>query len=273
MNATAGRGLAAIGARARDRRNLPRRFLQHELLGHRRHVRLVRADPRQRSRSRWRRRRTPGTRWTAGSSRSGRSWSGYWGFFPAALAFDHWDETGAGLWLTFAGAILIAVGVALPALASGRLARHPGGASSPMLAAGLGIVLIFPSIWLDASDGRELLGRPERAFRSGSCSWCSRSSPRWPGRGASPARRRGAPTWRSRSSCSGSSPSPRSGRRSTTSASVDVGAWLGLAGGILAAGGIWAARGAEMPRTAAAAGVDVEACGRPRPGPPTRLSG
>ena len=34
--------------------------------------------------------------------------------------------------------------------------------------------------------------------------------------------------------------------------SVDVGAWLGLAGAILAAGGIWAARGAEAPRTAAA---------------------
>ena len=32
--------------RARDRRNLPRRNLQHELLGPRRHVRVVRADPR-----------------------------------------------------------------------------------------------------------------------------------------------------------------------------------------------------------------------------------
>jgi ABC-type glycerol-3-phosphate transport system permease component len=34
--------------------------------------------------------------------------------------------------------------------------------------------------------------------------------------------------------------------------SLDTGAWLGLAGGILAAGGTWAARGAEMPHAAAA---------------------
>ena len=51
---------------------------------------------------------------------------GYWGFFPAALAFDQWDGHGAGLWLTFAGAILIAAGVALPALASGHGALDTG---------------------------------------------------------------------------------------------------------------------------------------------------
>ena len=34
---------------------------------------------------------------------------------------------------------------------------------------------------------------------------------------------------------------------------LQAGAWLALAGGILAAGGIWAARGADLPHTAAAA--------------------
>ena len=34
---------------------------------------------------------------------------------------------------------------------------------------------------------------------------------------------------------------------------LDAGAWLACAGGILAAGGTWAARGIEMPRMAPAA--------------------
>jgi len=33
---------------------------------------------------------------------------GYWGWFPAATAFDHWDDTRAGMWLAFAGGVLIA---------------------------------------------------------------------------------------------------------------------------------------------------------------------
>ena len=92
---------------------------------------------------------------------------GYWGFFPVALAFDQWDETGAGLWLCLAGAILIAVGVALPALATGTARSTPSGTSSPMLAAGLGIVLIFPSIWLDArKSARQTSSRTRFRTRS-----------------------------------------------------------------------------------------------------------
>jgi hypothetical protein len=33
--------------------------------------------------------------------------------------------------------------------------------------------------------------------------------------------------------------------------SLDAGAWLGLAGGLLAAGGTWAARGGELPHALA----------------------
>jgi hypothetical protein len=175
---------------------------------------------------------------------------GYWGFFPTALAFDQWDETGAGLWLCFAGAILIAVGVALPALASGAARSTPSGASPPMLAAGLGIVLIFPSIWLDASDGVSYWDGPSGHSVGvvllvlaivAALAWAGSIT--------------GAPTRGADVAVSlvllGLLAVTPVGSAFNQFGSVDVGGWLGLAGAILAAGGIWAARGAEIPRTAA----------------------
>src|SRR5437879_8478140 len=35
---------------------------------------------------------------------------GYYGWYPAALAFNNWDKSSAGLWMTLAGAALIVIG-------------------------------------------------------------------------------------------------------------------------------------------------------------------
>ena len=143
---------------------------------------------------------------------------GYWGFFPAALAFDQWDDTGVGLWMTFAGAILIAVGVALPALAFRDGSLDTGGHLDADARRRPRHRPASPVDLARRERRRELLGRPERAFPRDRAPGAHDRRRLAPGRGASPAHRRRAPTWRSRSSCSGSSPSPRSGPPSTTSA-------------------------------------------------------
>lgn len=176
---------------------------------------------------------------------------GYWAFFPSALAFDQWDDTGVGLWLTLVGAILIAVGTALPALATGTARSTPAGAGTPMLAAGLGIVLIFPSIWLDASDGQSYWNGPSGHSAGvvllvlavlAALTWAG-SVMGTPTRGADLA---------VALVLLGFLAVNPVGSAFNDFGSVEVGSWLGLAGAILASGGIWAARGAEAPRTAAA---------------------
>jgi hypothetical protein len=55
---------------------------------------------------------------------------GYWGWFPAATAVDHWDDTRAGMWLAFGGGVLIALGAAVSLAAAGRLSSTPAGTST-----------------------------------------------------------------------------------------------------------------------------------------------
>lgn len=176
---------------------------------------------------------------------------GYYGFFPAALAFDQWDRTGAGLWLTLAGAIMIAAGVALPSLATGHAESTPSGTSPAMLAAGLGIVLAFPSIWLDALDGHSYWnGFGGHSLGIVMLALTILAALAWAG-SVSGAPTRGADLAIALVLLGIFAVTPV-GSAFNQFGSVDVGGWLGLAGAILAAGGIWAARGAEIPRTAAA---------------------
>lgn len=175
---------------------------------------------------------------------------GYWGFFPAVLAFDQWDETGIGLWLALAGALLIALGPALPAIAGNTVGSTPAGASSAMLAAGLGIVLIFPSIWLDANDGQNYWDYQGHSLGVLMLVLAIIAALLWAASITGIAPTRGADLAVSLVLLGLFAVTPI-GSAFNQFGSVDVGGWLGIAGGILAAGGIWAARGAEAPRAVA----------------------
>src|SRR5205085_2180795 len=78
---------------------------------------------------------------------------GYWGFYPALTAFNDWDKTRAGMWLAFAGGILIAIGAGVTIWAAGGARSTPTGPTPAALAAGLGIALVIPGIFIDASAG------------------------------------------------------------------------------------------------------------------------
>jgi hypothetical protein len=176
---------------------------------------------------------------------------GYWGWFPATTAFDDWDQTRAGMWLAFAGGVLIALGAAVSLAAAGRLSSTPAGTSTPALAAGLGIVLVFPGIFLDASGGQSYWDGPLGhslgivmlilAIAAG-LAWAASVV------GTSTRGVDAAVTL----VLLGLVAFTPIGAAFNSFGDLDAGAWLALAGGILAAGGTWAARGGEMPRTAAA---------------------
>ncbi len=176
---------------------------------------------------------------------------GYWGWFPAVTAFDDWDQTRAGMWLAFAGGVLIALGAAVSLAAAGRLSSTPAGTSTPALAAGLGIVLVFPGIFLDASGGQSYWNGPLGhslgivmlilAIVAG-LAWAASVA------GTSTRGVDAAVTL----VLLGLVAFTPIGAAFNSFGDLDVGAWLALAGGILAAGGTWAARGNQMPRTAAA---------------------
>jgi hypothetical protein len=76
---------------------------------------------------------------------------GYYCYIPVALAFDQWDVTEAGCWLGFVGGALITLGAIVVMLRPGWTGRAIAIGPATLMA-GLGIVLIFPSIWLDASE-------------------------------------------------------------------------------------------------------------------------
>jgi hypothetical protein len=176
---------------------------------------------------------------------------GYWGWFPAATAFNHWDDTRAGMWLAFGGGVLIALGAAVSLAAAGRLSSTPAGTSTPALAAGLGIALVFPGIFLDASGGQSYWDGPLGhslgivmlilAIVAG-LAWAVSSA------GMSTHGFDAAVTL----VLLGLVAFIPISDAFNNLGDLDSGAWLALAGGILAAGGTWAVRGGEMPRTAAA---------------------
>jgi hypothetical protein len=176
---------------------------------------------------------------------------GYWGWFPAATAFNDWDQTRVGMWLAFAGGILIALGAAAAIWVAGGARSTPAGTTTPALAAGLGIALVFPGIFLDASNGQSYWDGPlghsvgivmlALAVLAG-LAWAASVT--------------GTATHGLDAALTlvllGFVAFTPLGAAFNSLGDLDAGAWLALAGGVLAAGGTWAARGAEMPRTAAA---------------------
>jgi hypothetical protein len=174
---------------------------------------------------------------------------GFYGFYPAVLAFDDWDLLAIGAWLGLAGAALIVIGTGAAYAVVGGAPSTPGGTSTPALAAGLGIVLIFPAIFIDASEGDSYwsisghsLGILLLVLSIAAALLWAASVAGTPTRGLDQA----VTLVLLGLLCVGPVVAAFG-----DFGSLDAGAWLGIAGAILAAGGTWAARGVEMPRTAA----------------------
>jgi hypothetical protein len=182
---------------------------------------------------------------------------GYWAWLPALTAFDSWDHTDAGLWLCLGGALLIAAASAVLLVRSGEARTTPAGVSLASAVTGIGIALVFPGIFLDAEQTTSASG------------WSYWDPPTY-GHGVGilmlvlavssaavfvattfGVQSRGLdaaltlvllglvafdPVWTAFNDLG----------------DLQVGAWLALAGGILAAGGTWSARAGEAPRAAEA---------------------
>jgi hypothetical protein len=174
---------------------------------------------------------------------------GFYAYLPVAFAFDQWDVLDAGAWLGIAGALLIVIGTGAAYAVAGGAASTPAGTSTPALAAGLGIVLMFPAIFIDSLLGSNYWSIAGHSLGIVLLVLTIACALTWAAAVA------GTPT--------------RGIDQALTLVllgffsvypvaaafgdfgSLDAGAWLALAGAILAAGGTWAARGVEMPRTAA----------------------
>jgi hypothetical protein len=178
--------------------------------------------------------------------------AGYWAWFPAATAFSDWDQTRVGMWLCLGGALLIAVGAAAALLAAGGARTTPGGVSAAAVVGGLGIVLVFPGIFLDAEQGQSYWDGPlghslgvAMLILAALClvAWAATLL----GIGT-----RGLDAALTLALLGLVAFDPV-GAAFNNLGDLQAGAWLALAAGILAAGGTWAARGAESPRTAVAA--------------------
>jgi len=178
---------------------------------------------------------------------------GFYGWIPVALAFNDWDQTRAGAWLGVAGAALIVIGAGSAYLASGGASDTPAGLAGPSLAAGLGIALVFPGIFIDSLAGTSYWSNPGLGHSLGivllilviasGLAWAAAVTGR---------RARGLDQALTLVLLGLLAVYPV-GAAFGDFGSLDAGAWIAFAGAILAAGGTWAARGAEMPRTAAAA--------------------
>jgi hypothetical protein len=184
--------------------------------------------------------------------------SGYWAWLPALSAFGSWKHSGAGMWLCLGGALTVAVATALVLVAAGEARTTPSGASVATGVAGLGIALVVPGIFLDAEhaagdpSGWSYWDPPVYGHGVGilMLALAAASAAVWIAttigvqtRGLDVALTVALlglvafdPVWTAFNNL----------------ADLEVGAWLALAGGILAAGGTWSARGSEAPRPAAA---------------------
>lgn len=175
---------------------------------------------------------------------------GYWGFFPAVTAFGDWDQTRAGLWLAFVGGLLIAIGAAWAISIAGGARTTPAGTTQPALAAGLGIALIFPGIFLDASDGTSYWAASGHSLGIVMLILAILAGLVWA------ATITGTATHGLDVALTlillGITAFNVVGSAFGDFGTLDTGGWLAFAGGILAAGGTWAARGAELPHAVAA---------------------
>ena len=172
--------------------------------------------------------------------------TGYWAWIPALTAFADWDETKAGVWLCLGGAIVVALGAAAAIVTTVGVETTPSGISFPAIVSGVGIALVFPAIFLDAEQG----------------------SSYWDGNGVGilmlilaglsalvwAATVAGVRTYGLDAALTlvllGLVAFDPVGSAFNNLGNLQAGAWLALAGGILAAGGTWSARGVEAQRAA-----------------------
>jgi len=172
---------------------------------------------------------------------------GYYGWYPAALAFNNWDQSRAGLWLAFAGAILIVIGAGASYVTGTAAPNTPAGLSREALLSGLGIALIFPGLFLDAGTGFSYWRLTPFGHSLGILMLILAIA--------------AGLVWAAGVTGMGTHGLDQAltlvllglvaflpiGAAFGNFGSLDSGAWLAFAGGILAAGGTWAARGGELP--------------------------
>jgi hypothetical protein len=175
---------------------------------------------------------------------------GFYAFVPAVLAFDDWDQTRAGTWLALAAGALIVIGVGSSYLAAAP-SGTPAGLSPASVMAAVGIALVFPGMFLDASGGQSYWASSGHTLGVVMLVLAVAAGLAW--------------------AASFAGMNTRGLDQAVTLVllglvaffpvgaawgdfgNLDSGAWLAFAGGILAAGGTWAARGLDLPRAAAAA--------------------
>ena len=173
---------------------------------------------------------------------------GYFGWFPAVTAFSDWDQTRAGTWLTFAGGIVVLLGAAAAINAAGGERSTPAGLTSASLAAGLGIALVFPGIFIKADEGQSYWNASGHSLGIVMLIVAIIAGLVWAASAAG-TDTKGLDVVVSLVLLGLVAFDPVV-RAFNQFGSLDTGAWLALAGGILAAGGTWAARGIEMPHAA-----------------------
>jgi hypothetical protein len=177
---------------------------------------------------------------------------GYWGWLPGAFAFAHLGQAEAGAWLCFAGAVVVFVGAGSALLLAGGATTTPPGISLASLLSLVGIALVYPAIFLDVEQGQSYWDGPFglRFFGVLMLVLTTLCAVAWVGTAI------GRPTHGLDAALTlvllglvAFDPVDKAFNRF---GELQVGAWLALAGGILAAGGTWSARAAEAPHAAAA---------------------
>jgi hypothetical protein len=172
--------------------------------------------------------------------------TGFWAWIPALTAFDDWDQTRAGVWLCLGGGLLIAAGGAASILITVGVASTPTGISFPAIVSGLGIALVFPAIFLDAEQGASYWDGDGVGILM--LILAALSALVWAATVAG-MRTRGLDAALTLVLLGLVSFDPV-GSAFNRLGDLGAGAWLALAGGILAAGGTWSARGVEAQRAA-----------------------
>jgi hypothetical protein len=167
--------------------------------------------------------------------------TGYWAWIPALTAFDDWDETRAGVWLCLGGGLLVALGAAAAIMAGGGAETTPRGITFPAVVSGVGIALVFPAIFLDAESGSSYWDGDGVGILMvvlaglAAIAWAATVA------GAATRGLDAAVTL----VLLGLVAFDPVGAAFNNLGDLQAGAWLALAGGILAAGGTWSARGVE----------------------------
>jgi hypothetical protein len=192
----------------------------------------------------------PGQDATGWAFAAGAILFGFYGWLPVVTAFDQWDLLDAGAWLGVAGGGLIMIGTGWSYVVRGGPASTPAARSPAALAAALGIVLVFPSIFLDALTGTSYWNLSGHSLGIVLLILAIAALLVWAAGFA------GTPTRGLDLALAlvlfGLLAVLPVGAAFGDFGTLDTGAWLGFAGGILAAGGTWAARGMELPHAAAA---------------------